>query len=301
MNERFLVTGAMGCIGAWTVRELALRGRPVSAADISTDRRRLAAITDPDALATVEFTSLDITSLESTERVVADKGVTNIIHLAALQIPFAKADPPLGARVNVVGTVNVFEAARRHADHVGSVVYMSSIGMYDTADADVDTSHLSEDAVAHPRTHYGVYKLANEGNASVYWLDAGLPSVGLRPYIVYGPGRDQGVTSGPTLAMKAAAEGQPFHIGFGGRAVYQYTGDIGRQIVETSVRVGDGARVFNLGGSTIEMREIVDAITSVIPEAEVTFDDKPLPFPSQVDHKGIDAFLGSEARLTDFL
>ena len=58
-----------------------------------------------------------------------------MIHLAALQVPFCRADPPLGARVNVLGTVNVFEAVKRRADRMAPVVYASSIAAFDARGA----------------------------------------------------------------------------------------------------------------------------------------------------------------------
>ena len=61
--------------------------------------------------------------------------------------------------------------------------------MYDRADG----VRVTEDADGHPINHYGVHKQANEGAARVYWQDDGLASVGLRPHIVYGPGRDHGI------------------------------------------------------------------------------------------------------------
>ena len=60
---------------------------------------------------------------------------------------------------------------------------------------------------AKPPTLYGVYKQANEGQARNYWEEYGIRSVGLRPYIVYGPGRDQGLTSAPTTASMTVGSG----------------------------------------------------------------------------------------------
>ena len=146
-GERFLVTGALGCIGAWTVRELVREGVPVVAYDIGSDPRRLALILEPDELARVTFVAGDITDLDGLDRALADHEITNVVHLAALQVPFCRADPPLGARVNVVGTVNVFEAVRRRvaAGHgMAPVVYTGSIGMYSPSDVDSATGQLRE-------------------------------------------------------------------------------------------------------------------------------------------------------------
>ena len=53
------------------------------------------------------------------------------------------------------------------------MVYAGSIGMYSPSDVDPVTGRLEEDAEAHPGNHYGVYKLANEGNVRIYWADSG--------------------------------------------------------------------------------------------------------------------------------
>ncbi|HKG55820.1 MAG TPA: SDR family oxidoreductase [Candidatus Limnocylindrales bacterium] len=297
-DERFLVTGALGCIGAWTVRTLVREGTRVVAFDLAGDTKRLRLIMTPDELAQVEFVRGDITQLDQVGEALDAHRITNVIHLAALQVPFARADPPRGALVNVVGTVNLFEAAKRRGDRIRRVVYMSSIGMFDTADADGRDGVLHVDATAHPRTHYGVYKLANEGNARVYWIDDGLSTIGLRPMTVYGPGRDQGMTSGPTKAILAATLGRPYRIAFGGRTLLQYAEDVAATAIAASRSDITGARVFNLGGSMVAIEDVVDAIEATLPAARglVTFDPQPLPFPDSIDATGTDVI--GDVRIT---
>jgi nucleoside-diphosphate-sugar epimerase len=284
--ERFLVTGALGCIGAWTVRALAAEGVPVVAFDLSEDTRRLDLIATPEQRAAVTLARGDITDLGSIERALDEHGITNVIHLAALQIPFCRADPVLGARVNVVGTVNVFEAVRRRMDRIDKVVYAGSIGMFGPGDADPSTGRLEANAVPHPGNHYGVYKLANEGTARIYWADQGLSSVGLRPMTVYGPGRDQGMTSTPTKAIVAAVLGRPYALSFGGRVLFQYAPDVGRTFVIASRSPLRGAYTFNLGGSLAHLRDFVAAIDAAIPGAGagITIPDQGLPFPEEIAH-----------------
>ena len=293
-DERFLVTGALGCIGAWTVRQLVREGASVTTFDLGGDDRRLRLIMTPEDVDRVEFVTGDITDLEALERTLEASRITNVIHLAALQVPFCRADPPLGARVNVVGTVNLFEAVKRRGDRTVPLVYTSSIGMYTEGDADPASGRLAVDATAHPANHYGVYKLANEGTARVYWSDDGLPSIGLRPLTVYGVGRDQGLTSGPTKAMLAAALGRPYTIPFGGPTMYQYAEDVARTLVAASRSTLTGAHVFNLPGTVADGPAVLDAIEAVVPEAKglIGFEETSLPFPSDIDSDGIDA-LGS--------
>ncbi len=288
-TERFLVTGALGCIGAWTVRELVRQGVPVVGFDVGQDRRRLGLVLTPDELAEFPLVAGDITDLAMLERAIADHGITNVIHLAALQIPFCRADPPLGARVNVVGTANVFEAVRRRVDagdSMAPVVYAGSIGMFSPDDVDAESGQLREDAEPHPANHYGVYKLANEGTARIYWMESGIASVGLRPMTVFGAGRDQGMTSSPTVAIAAAVLGTPYRITFGGSTLFQYADDVARTLVLASRAAPVGARVFNLGGSPVSIEDWIAAIDMAVPGTSslLTYETTPLPFPAEIEH-----------------
>jgi nucleoside-diphosphate-sugar epimerase len=145
------------------------------------------------------------------ENALKESRATRVIHLAAMQLPFCKVNPVVGARVNVVGTVNIFEAAKRLK--LDNVVYASSTAVYGLSE-EYSGEPLANDALLKPYSHYGVYKQANEGNAAIYFQDDGISSTGLRPYVVYGAGRDQGITSTPTKAILAAAAVQPYRISF---------------------------------------------------------------------------------------
>ena len=289
-EERFLVTGALGCIGAWTVRALVREGAHVTAFDLGRDPRRLRLIMSDAELTRVRFEGGDIANLGDLESVIDEDGITNIIHLAALQVPFCRADPPRGALVNVVGTVNVFEAARRRADRMAPVVYTSSIAVFSAEDADPLTGRLTTAADPHPSNHYGVFKQANEGNARIYWLDSGLSSIGLRPMTVYGVGRDQGMTSGPTKAIVAALLGQPYRVPFSGPTLYQYAADVARTLVAASRSSIQGAHVLNLPGVVADGPAFAAAIDALVPGAKdlIEFDPGDLPFPSEIDHDGIE-------------
>jgi nucleoside-diphosphate-sugar epimerase len=269
MSEpRFLVTGAYGCIGAWVVHELVADGRHVVTFDLSDEPRRLRLLLDDDEIADVAHVSGDIADLVAVEAAIDFHGVTHVIHLAALQVPFCRADPPLGARVNVVGTVNVFEAASRRT-HLAPIVYASSIAAFDR------DGTMS----GHPSTIYGVYKRANESTASVYLAEHGVSSTGLRPHTIYGVGRDQGVTSAPTTAMLAAAAGVGYTIPYGGGAQLQLARDAARAFVAASLAGHEGATVHNLPGRRVPIEEVVAALDA----PGIGFDDVRLPFPEEVD------------------
>jgi nucleoside-diphosphate-sugar epimerase len=283
--ERWLVTGGLGCIGAWIARTLVREDVAVVAFDVGDDDARLRLITEPAEREHVTLVRGDVTDFAQLERALDEHDVTHLVHLAALLIPLARADPPRGALVNVVGTTNVFEAVRRRGDRIAGLAYASSAAVYDVADA--RAALAAEDADGHPVTQYGVHKLANEGTARVYWLDNGVGSIGLRPYIVYGPGRDTGLTAGPTLAMAAAVRGEPYTIGWASRSTLTYAGDAARAFIDAARRAGDGASVFNIPGSNVHMREVVGAIRDAVPDAAVEFEDVALPFPEEFATGGV--------------
>ncbi len=290
-NERFLVTGAAGCIGTWVLRNLVREGVPVTAFDLDSKYQRLPLLLDDQEIAKIHFIHGDISDLAAVEAALKDNHTDHIIHLAALQLPFCKADPVAGAKVNVVGTVNILEAAKRLG--LKSLVYASSTAVYGLSEEYPDEP-LAHDAPLRPRSHYGFYKQANEGNAAVFFRDDGLSSIGLRPYVVYGACRDQGMTSTPTKAILAAAAGQSYKISFGGRYCFQYGDDTARAFIQAARADLHGAQVFNIGGKSVSTAEVITAIEQAEPSARgsITFDDIPLPFPPEVDHTALAAAVG---------
>lgn len=290
-EERFLITGAVGCIGAWVIKNLVQEGLRPFAFDLSQHKHRLELTMTPAEIERVTFIQGDITNTEVIKTAVSDHNISHIIHLAALQVPFCKENPPLGAAVNVVGTVNVFEAAK--AAGISQVVYASSLAVYGRQE---EYAHdlLKHDDLLHPHTHYGVYKQANEGTARIYWQDDGIASIGLRPYTLYGPGRDQGLTSSPTQAMLAAARGQAFHIPYGGYNGFQYNDDIAQIFIRAARTPFTGAAVFNIKGAVAHMAEVVTAIEAAEPAAKgtITFAESPLPFAKGQDDAELRALLG---------
>lgn len=290
-GENYLITGGMGCLGAWIVRNLIQTGKNVIIFDLSDDRHRLELIMNPDELSQVGFVQGDITKTDSVTAAVLDHGITSIIHLAALQVPFCKANPPMGAAVNVVGTVNVFEAAKKAG--IPGIVYASSIAIYGGKD-EYQSELLSHDAPTNPHTHYGVFKQANEGTARVYWQDDGIASIGLRPYTLYGPGRDQGLTSSPTQAMLAAARGEAYHISYGGTNGFQYNDDVAKIFIQASQASFTGAQAFNLKGSIAHMQDVIKAIEIAAPniQGKITFEDNELNFPKGMRDQKLRELLG---------
>ena len=262
---RILVTGAQGCIGAWTVKALLDRGLDVVTYDLDPNPRRLEMIASPEQVARIVIRTGNIEDTGRVTALVKEDGITHIVHLAAQLMPHCQATPVAGAMVNVIGTLNVFEAAR-HAGRPVRVVYASSSAVWGPEEA-YASGKLSEAEPLKPSTHYGVFKQANEGNARAFYLADGISSIGLRPWTVYGVGRDAGLTAGPSLAIKAVALRRPFQIRLTGHMDLQYVEDVAGAFVECLLSPLEGAHVFNLEGSVVTIEEFIQELERQSPGA----------------------------------
>jgi nucleoside-diphosphate-sugar epimerase len=279
---KVLVTGAQGCIGAWVVRALAHRRIDTVIFDTDNQATRMSLIA-PDLVGRIPVTLGDIRDTAHVRQFVKAEGITHIVHLAAVLMPFCQANPVEGAMVNVIGTLNVFEAAR-DAGRPVRVVYASSSAVWGPEEA-YGAGKLSEDNPLQPSTHYGVFKQTNEGSARAFYLANGISSMGLRPWTVYGVGRDAGLTADPTLALRAVATGTPYQIRLTGHMDLQYVEDVAEAFVHCLLSPLEGAHVFNLEGSAVDLSEFIDLVESLRPGASrlITASGPPVPVAWRMD------------------
>jgi nucleoside-diphosphate-sugar epimerase len=290
---RVLLTGGYGCIGSWIVRNLLQRDHPVWIYDLKEDPRRLRLILPEDQLHRVGFLAGDVTDLDNLHRVLDQQRITHVIHLAGLQVPVCRADPLLGAKVNVLGTLAVFEAVRQAQRHVERLVYASSAAVFGPPEH-YPAGSLADDVALTPTTHYGVFKCCNEGNAQIYFQDHGLSSIGLRPWTVYGVGRDFGMTSEPTKAIKALALGRPYHVSYGGRQDLQYVDDVARVFIRCLEAPYRGAKSYNIRGDVVDLPAFHQALCAVEPAAArlITFGQRQIPIAYDLDDRALQHDLG---------
>jgi nucleoside-diphosphate-sugar epimerase len=287
------MTGGYGCIGSWVAKQLVEAGQDVWIYDLREDRHRLDLLLDGAELKRVHFVAGDVADAHAVRKTVAEVEATHLLHLAGLQVPSCRADPILGARVNVLGTLAVFEAAAASKTQVERVVYASSAAVHGPAE-DETNRPIGDLVRLAPQSHYGAFKVCNELNARVYWLDQGITSVGLRPWTVYGVGRDFGVTSEPTKAIKAVAVGRPYQISYGGLQNLQYVGDVAATFVRALTAPFAGAEAFNIRGAVVPIERFVATLCDAAPEAVklVSHGDRQLPIAPDLDDSRLQAQLG---------
>ena len=171
---KYVVTGGCGFIGSHVVDALAGHGHSVTVLD------DLSSGTTANLNCQASLVEGSVLDMPAVRRVV--QGVDCVIHLAAwARVPRSLEDPVGTHQVNVVGTLNVLEAARRH--DVPRLVYASSSSVYGN-----QATHLMREAMTpHPLSPYGLQKLIGEQYCSLYARTSGMTIVSLRYFNVYGP------------------------------------------------------------------------------------------------------------------
>jgi nucleoside-diphosphate-sugar epimerase len=293
-----LLTGGYGCIGSWIVRNLLERGDKVWVYDLKEDLSRLRQILDEERVRQVAFIGGDVTDLAALRSALAKHSISHVIHLAGLQVPVCRADPMLGAKVNVLGTLAVFEAVRQSEGQVKRLVYASSAAVFGTPEDYDSAGPLPDDVPLTPTTHYGVFKCCNEGNARIYYQDHGLSSVGLRPWTVYGVGRDFGMTSEPTKAIKSLAIERAYRISYGGRQDLQYVDDVAKIFIRCLEAPYQGAKSYNLRGEVVDLPDFHRTLIEIEPKAKqlVSHGDKQIPIAFNMDDTALQKELGPMPR-----
>ncbi len=269
-----LVTGAGGCIGAWVCAILSRSGVSVIASDLQPSPARAGLIIGDQAASALDWVALDVTDGAAVAELVASRKVRAIIHLAGLQVPFCAANPALGARVNVEGTINVLEAAR--ANNIKRLTFASSVAA------------LSFPAGGpHKETLYGAYKVANEQTAFVYWADWQVPSIGMRPNVVYGLARDQGMSSKTTVVIQAAAMGKAYDIPFTGAYSWLYAGEAAAAFIAAISQDGEGAHIFDMNGRCESVESSLEIVRKLDGSAQVSASGTQFPFPPDLDETAL--------------
>jgi threonine 3-dehydrogenase len=269
---RVLVTGGTGYIGAELVRALLERGDEVITFGPTTNPRR------------VEDIAKDITILRGNLayesevfNVVKDHRVERIYHMGSMLSTPSQANPWASFQVNVVGTMNMLEAARLF--EVPEFIFTSTIGTYAHGAGTV----VDDMTLQRPATMYGSGKLYCECLGRFYRTKFDMDFRSIRFPSVIGPGTTQRtVAQYNCWIIEYAALGKPFEC-----FVTPETKGPGmyfKDAVRSLLMVGDAPRErieminYNVGGlvPTPTAQEIIDEVHKHIPSAEYTFKPDPL-------------------------
>jgi UDP-glucose 4-epimerase len=236
---KILVTGGAGFIGSHTVDALVASGEhQVSIIDnLATGKREQV---NPGA----RFHQTDLREADAVRRVIAEETPEVIVHLAAqMDVRRSVADPAFDAQVNIVGFLNLMEAARQNG--LRRVIFSSTGGaIY----GEQETFPAPEDHPLHPVSPYGVAKLATENYLFFYKVQYGVEYTALRYGNVYGPRQDpHGEAGVVAIFCGRMLEGKPCTIFGDGKQTrdYVFVGDVARANIAASKKSVAGA--VNIG------------------------------------------------------
>ena len=278
-----IVTGGCGFFGTWILKQLLDQNHTATVLDVEKNTKRWELILTSAEIAKIHFRACKIDEPEAVAALFKELAPDAVIHLAGLQVPTCRANPLAGAKVNVIGTLAIFEAALALPKKPG-LVYASSAAVFGS-DSDYDNSEVGDNTQPKPGTHYGAFKLCNEYCARAYWVDKQFASVGFRPLTVYGPGRDVGLTSFPTRAVAAAILGKPFDIPFVGATAYTFVEEVSAFFVAAALSPAKGSPAYTMGGDVVDTPTFIAELEKLVPGAKklITCSGGSLPIASKLD------------------
>jgi nucleoside-diphosphate-sugar epimerase len=264
--HKIFITGGTGCIGSVTVYKL-LQSKEVDKIVIATrsnNRNPLKLWLGEDLDPRLEFVTLDVSNYAEIERVLLEVNPTHIIHLGAYQSPDCSRDHIGGMEINIGGTMALFDAAEK-LQNLQRFVFASSAAVYGMRSL-YSQEIIPEDVPLAPPNHYGIWKLAGEHLARLFYDNTHVPTICLRINTTYGKGRDKGKTSAPTNALKAIAMGafkgksMAFEMPYQGRENYHFVEDVGDQFAAVTLQSYKGFGAFNIQGETIPINSFLELI-----------------------------------------
>ena len=270
--HKIFITGGTGCIGSVTIYKL-LQSKEVEKIVIATrsnNAEPLKLWLGEDLDPRLEFVKLDVSNYEAINEMLPKINPTHIIHLGAYQSPDCSNDHIGGMEINTGGTMVLFDAAEK-LPNLKRFVFASSAAVYGMR-AMYPEPGIREDAQLAPPNHYGIWKLAGEHLARLFYDNTKVSTVCLRINTTYGKGRDKGKTSAPTNAIKAVVMGAvsgeliPFEMPYQGRENYHFVEDVGSSFAATTLESFEGFGAFNIKGKTIAIESFLKIIAE---QAEV--------------------------------
>lgn len=290
-TARVLVTGGYGCIGAQTVKWLlANTDACVVAASRDVNAERTQRLFSGQDIRRLTCAGLDVRSQPQLEDLLTKHEISHVIHLAALQTPDCNAYRDLGLQINLAGTQNLIEAIKAHRPALERFIFASSIGVYGPRNLypGAKVPMLAEPA---PVNVYGTWKLAGEHLSRLFCQETGIPTISLRPGVLFGPGRDAGLTAVTTTAMKCVALEVPYEIPFRSRQDFLYAPDVGAAFGIAAMAPFSGYGVFTLPSHTVETGTMIEVIRQAASEVglaknfAITAGTAEVPFICDLDYE----------------
>ena len=268
---RALIMGGAGSIGSRLAAALVTRGDEVLSLDVSTEP-----VVPSDAFARVDARIGSVQDAAAVDEVVAEFRPDVIFHLAAILSGLAETDSELAWRVNVDGTRNVLEAARKFGTR--KVVFTSTVATYGAGLPEP----ITEDVPQWPSGLYGVTKVLGERLGVYYHHRFGLDFRGVRLAAMVAPTAPAGGAASAfvcDLFVNAVREGAyDLYVYPNTRVPIVWVDDVvgALQLLNDADEGNLSRRVYHIIGAGPSVQEMVDAVQARLPEARLRFEIDPV-------------------------
>ena len=267
---RILITGGMGVIGSGVTTKFVQEGhRPVVMAR-HLDRNLIRPIEDK-----IDIELADLLDIPRIFSILQKYEITHIVHTAALVGAMSNLNPPQSIHINVIGTLNILEAARLMK--VQRVVYTSAKGVYGHIEGEYahpTFKPLPEDYPKRPKRIYESAKLMGEHMGQFYKSTYGLEFAALRFGMTYGPGKTvrHGKMSILSEIIEGGYSGRPVRIEQGGdqKEDILYNKDVALGIYLACVAPKLRYDAYNIGsGEGHTLKDLANEVRRIIPKADI--------------------------------
>lgn len=263
--KKILVTGGAGFIGSAIIPELQKYGYEVFVIDnLSFGNRSFIEVSD------THFFQKDILDGEAMEAIMNTIQPDALVHLAAIHfIPYCNKHPYKAANINIQGTINVLEAAKK-TPSVQKVFFASTAAVYPIYDEEVTENHPTG-----PLDIYGLSKLTGERLCNEFHLETGLPTIICRFFNAFGPNETNPHLI-PEVEQQLKEGKRTIQLGnLDPKRDFIHTHDMARAARMLLEQFDEGIDIFNLGrGIEYSVREIVEAFERELGE-KITIEQDP--------------------------
>lgn len=256
---RVFVSGAEGFVGSNVVDVLSRAGHEVTAYVLYNSLGTAGWLdgADPSGKSGIRIVSGDVRDADSVQSAMGGHDV--VIHLAALiAIPYSYQAPRSYIETNVIGTMNVVEAARRTG--VSRVVHTSTSEVYGTAQyVPIDEKHPLVG-----QSPYSASKIGADQVAHAYWSSFGVPVTTVRPFNAYGPRQSQRAFI-PSVIVQMLSGAENMSLGsLSPTRDLTFVTDTAEGFRAVAEGVGGLGEVFNMGsGFEVSMAEVVEMLSEI--------------------------------------
>jgi nucleoside-diphosphate-sugar epimerase len=269
-----LVGGGSGFIGSHLVRKLIGMGERVVIFDQFPNIEAIDDIRDK-----VKVVRGDATNIVDILHAVEENDVRDIYDLVALLADVSQEKPLLALKVNVESTLNFLEAAR--ILKLGKVIFASSVAVYDPK----EQLPVAEGAPLRPASVYGATKVLSEYYGMHYNKFFGVDFRALRFTTIYGLGKYGGATGVCSVLIENSALGRPTKVDAADAVTdWLYIKDAVNSLLLARQVDNPRQRVYNIGGGTYSVREVVDIVKKFVPDTNIQLESKRIfPWPPSYD------------------